>query len=219
MTVGKTSDPRDPRDSDRDCVLAWEAMPHALQGQLSPEQREWFDRHLARCAACREQFVQQQRLHRAMSLPVSLPLDEEAWLQRLLARIDDAEQPPSRNPLRANGLVGRVLVAAVLVQAVGLGVIGTRLWSMSPTPDYRTLSSDGASAPVDAIRLVPDPAMTVAEWDGLLRSSGLRVVAGPNDVGGYTVVATSATADRDILVTQLRGARGVLLAEPIAGTP
>src|SRR3546814_12624908 len=83
----------DPPDQGKDCVLAWEAMPHALQGNLTRPQADWLDRHLARCDPCRGQFAQEQRLQRAWMLPASAPVDAEAGLQRLFARIDQPDSP------------------------------------------------------------------------------------------------------------------------------
>lgn len=202
----------------KDCVLAWDAMPDALQGNLSPRQREWLDGHLACCESCRGQFAQQQRLERAMSLPLGLPVDMEGGLQRLLARIDKPVIPEARDPLRHAGWVGRALVAAVLVQAIGLGAMGAKLWSIEPAPAFRTLSEEAAPTPAGSIRVVPEPAMALSEWDALLRGNGLRVVAGPNAVGAYTLVASSGMAGRDALLQRLRAQRGVRFAEPVAGT-
>lgn len=202
---------------DRDCLLAWEAMPDALQGDLTARQGEWLDGHLARCEPCRGQFAQQQRLQRAMSLPVDLPIDAEAGLQRLLSRLDTPEIPQAPLP-RPAGLMTRALVAAMLLQAIGLGVMGARLWSLEPAPAYRTLGQDVAPSPAGAIRLVPDPAMKLADWDALLDGNGLRVVAGPNQAGAYTVVP-HPEAKRETLLQRLRATGGILLAEPVAGTP
>ena len=203
----------------KDCVLAWDAMPDALQGNLSPRQREWLDGHLACCDACRDQFAQQQRLERAMSLPPGLQVDMEGGLQRLLARIDTPAVPEARDSLRHAGWVGRALVAAVLVQAIGLGAMGAKLWSIEPAAAYRTLGDEAPPTPAGSIRLVPEPAMALSEWDALLRENRLRVIAGPNAVGAYTVVASSGTAGRVALLQRLRAHRGVRLAEPVTGTP
>lgn len=205
--------------SNKDCVLAWEAMPDALQGALTPRQAEWLDGHLARCDACREQFAQQERLRRALSLPVDLPIDAEADLQRLLSRIDNPDVSKAPDASRPAGLVGRALVAVMLLQTIGLGVLGAKLWSLGPAPAYRTLSQEAAPTSADAIRLVPDPAMKLADWDALLDANGLRVVGGPNAVGGYAVVPYSAVGSSDVLIRRLRATSGILLAEPLAGAP
>src|SRR3546814_14128454 len=89
-------------------------MPHALQGNLTRPQADWLDRHLARCDPCRGQFAQEQRLQRAWMLPASAPVDAEAGLQRLFARIDQPDSPALGQHLRVGGWAGRVLVAAVL---------------------------------------------------------------------------------------------------------
>jgi hypothetical protein len=73
--------------------------------------------------------------------------------------------------------------------------------------------------PDGSIRMVPEPAMALADWDALLHENGLRVVAGPNAVGAYTLVASSGLAGREALLQRLRAHRGVRLAEPVAGTP
>ena len=209
-----------PMNPNKDCVLAWEAMPDALQDALTAQQREWLDGHLAECGSCRAQFAQQQRLQRAMSLPAGVPVDVEAGLQRLFSRIDNPDIATARAPVHASGWAGRALVAAVVLQAIGLGVMGTKLWSLEqPASVYRTLSEEAAPAAAGSIRLVPDPAMTVADWDALLQANGLRVSAGPNDVGGYTVVPLADAAGREALVQRLRSAPGIRLAEPVAGTP
>jgi hypothetical protein len=204
----------------KDCVLAWEAMPDALQDGLTPQQREWLDGHLAECESCRAQFAQQQRLQRAMSLPAGVTVDMEAGLQRLFSRIDNPDIEATRDPVPASRWAGRALVAAVVLQAIGLGVMGTKLWSLEqPAPVYRTLSEEAAPAAAGSIRLVPDPDMSVADWDALLQANGLRVAAGPNDVGGYSVVPLAEAAGREALVQRLRSAPGIRLAEPVAGTP
>ncbi|MBE1161917.1 zf-HC2 domain-containing protein [Dyella acidiphila] len=206
-----------PTYSSQDCPRAWDAMPWVLQDSATPEQREWLDQHLAHCAACRAEFAQQTRLHRAMALPADVPVDAEAGLQRLLGRLDTPQQEPQR--LRVGGWLTRALAAAVLLQAIGIGAMGLKLWSGGNTAAYQTLSQAAAPVAPGAIRVVPDTSMTLADWNALLHSLQLQVVGGPNEVGAYTVApAASAPATRDAL-QQLRAARGVRLAEPVTDTP
>ncbi len=207
-------------DPGKDCVIAWDAMPSALQGSLAPALAGWLDAHLAECPACRAQFDKERHLQRAIRLPPAVRPDADAGLQRLLERID---RPGAAAPARARagGWGARALVAAVLVQAVGLGVMGARLWSLEPAPaaDYRTYTAEAAAPVAGSIRLVPDPAMRVSDWDALLRDNGLEVVAGPNAVGAYTVVPASGAAGREALVRRLRAVDGIRFAEPVADTP
>jgi hypothetical protein len=190
-------------------------MPWVLQGNASPQDNEWLTQHLAQCEACRVEFEQQSRLQLALSLPAEAAPDPNAGLERLMARLDQPEQVPQ--PVRAGAWLSRALVAAVLVQAIGIGILGAKLWSENPAPTYRTLSQDAAPAVQGSIHVIPDAGMKLADWDTLLRGLDLKVVDGPNDVGAYTVVATRGTA-QDTL-KRLRAAQGIRLAEPADPRP
>jgi hypothetical protein len=44
-----------------------------------------------------------------------------------------------------------------------------------------------------SLRFVPDPAVTLAEWNASLHSHALKFIDGPNDVGAYIEVSTAST--------------------------
>lgn len=209
-----------PLDSGKDCVHAWEMMPWVLQGSATQEQGAWLESHLAQCESCRAEFAQQSRLRLALSLPADVPVNADVGLGRLLARLDTADAPEARPRSRPPSWLSRALVAAVLVQALGIGVLGVKLWSMGgANPAYRTLSQETLPAAPGAIRVVPDASMTLADWSALLHALRLQVVSGPNDVGAYTVAPVSSASTAQHALQQLRTTRGILLAEPVAVTP
>lgn len=197
------------------CARAWEAMPWVLQGNAAPQDNEWLTQHLAQCEACRVEFEQQSRLRLALTLPTEVELDPNTGLERLMARLDQPE--PVSQPVRAGAWLSRALVAAVLVQAIGIGILGAKLWSENPQPVYRTLSQEFAPVVRGSIHVVPDAGMKLADWDALLRGLDLKVIDGPNDVGAYTVVAIRGSA-QDTL-TRLRATQGIRLAEPADARP
>jgi hypothetical protein len=211
-----------PMNTSQDCLRAWEAMPWVLQNSATHEQSELLKSHLARCESCRAEFAQQTRLRQAVSLPSDIPVDANAGLNRLLNRLD-APQLKETLPLASHSghWLMRAMVAAVLIQAIGLGVLGARLWSTgsSPAPAYRTLSQESAPVAPGAIRVVPDANMTLTDWNALLHSLQLQVVGGPNDVGAYMVAPKSSSAMTQHTLQQLRATRGIQLAEPVATTP
>ncbi len=208
-----------PKNSGSDCSSAWDAMPWVLQESASQEQNDWLMEHLAQCAACSAEFEQQRRLRLALSLPSDIPVDANAGLARLLNRLDSPEvETPLARP-RASGWLMRALVAAVLVQALGIGMLGAKLWSEGANPSYRTLSQASLPVPAGAIHVVPEASMKLADWDALLRTLRLQVVGGPNDVGAYTVVSTGSVAAQGQTLQQLRASRGIRLAEPVNDTP
>jgi hypothetical protein len=192
-------------------------MPWVLQDSAPQEQSAWLTEHLAQCEACREEFAQQSQLRLALALPTDVQLDPEVGLKRLMTRIDDQVQETTAHA-RSGTWFQRALVAAVLVQALGIGVLGVKLWSEDAAQPYRTLSQLSPVAMPGAIHVVPDANMKLADWDSLLHSLQLQVVGGPNDVGAYTVVPEHATATQDTL-QQLRAMRGIRLAEPATTSP
>lgn len=208
-----------PMDTGQDCLRAWEAMPWVLQESAPDEQREWLNAHMSHCQSCRAEFAQQQRLRLAMSLPTDIHVDAKAGLQRLMDRIDAPEQRVLTHRTRGNGWLARGLVAAVLVQAIGIGVLGAKLYSTGEKPAYQTLSQESAPVAAGSIRVVPDANMSLTDWNALLRTLHLQVVGGPNEVGAYTVAPLSAASTTQQAVQQLRATRGIRLAEPIASNP
>ena len=202
----------------RDCVRAWDTMPWVLQNSATQEQGEWLKDHLAHCESCSAEFAQQSRLQRALLLPVDLPLDANAGLKRLLGRLDTADAQDESVRMRSGSWLSRALVAVVLIQALGIGTLGIKLWSTDNSPAYRTLSQEPVPVAPGAIRIVPDTAMTLANWNALLHSLRLQVVGGPNDVGAYTV-APMGSASTTRTLQQLRATQGIRLAEPVAVTP
>ena len=210
------------KDVGRDCTRAWEAMPWVLRGDASMAQDDWLKMHLAGCAACRDEFAQQERLREALALPPDLDVDAEAGLARLLARIDASEAaPPVKRRIGSSSWLVRGLMAAVIVQAVGIGVLGVKLRGEAPPPAaYRTLSQDTAPVAAGSLRVVPQSTMKVSDWNAFLHTFHLRVTGGPNDVGAYTLAPLDGEAPLTAQTLQrLRATPGIRFAEPVSGAP
>jgi hypothetical protein len=208
-----------PEDNSKDCARTWEAMPWALQSNATEDQEVWLTEHLAQCESCCEAFAQESRLRLAISLPSGIPVNADAGLRRLLARIEAPDGQETSLRSRSGNWLTRALVAAVLVQAIGIGVLGAKLWSETEHATYHTLSQKSLTVPPGAIHVVPDATMKLSDWNALLHSLGLRVVGGPNAVGAYTVVAMENTAAPQSTLQKLRATNGIRLAEPATTTP
>ena len=205
-------------NSGRDCVRAWEAMPWVLQDSATQKQRDWLQSHLAQCESCRAEFAQQNRLRRAMALPSDVVVDANVGLKHLLSRLDAPGQQDAGHAMRSGNRLSRALIAVVLIQALGIGALSMQWWSTGGNPPYQTLAQAPSPPAAGAIRVVPDAAMTLADWNALLHTLRLQVVSGPNAVGAYAVAPADSTSTTQVL-QQLRATRGIRLAEPVAATP
>jgi len=202
----------------KDCTRAWEIMPWVLQATAPPEQGEWLMHHLAQCESCSTEFAQQSRLRSALALLADVAVDVDTGLKHLFERLDAPEPGTLPARLQWGGRLTKALAVAVLVQAIGIGVLGARLW-WDQTPQYRTLSQPASLEPAGAIRVAPEASMTLADWNKLLHDFDLRVVDGPNEVGAYTVVAKGSPATSARLLQELRASHSIRLAEPVGDTP
>jgi hypothetical protein len=200
----------------------WAMIPWVVNGTAEAAQCRRLELHAAGCADCREELAFQRLLQQGMRAETGPPHAAEPALQRLLARIDQAEPLPSRVNEGWQGR--RWLVAAVLVQAIGLSVLGTLQWQHAGSADYQTLSQTssqafsqtGAEAAPARIRLVPSPEMRLAELQALLSRTQMRVV----DTDGSAAILGLAPAPGASLslvqsLALLRAEPGVRLAEPV----
>ncbi len=202
------------------CMRAWEAMPWVSDERAPHSEGDWLRKHLASCSSCRAAFEHQRLLQRALALPADPGVDAQDGLRHLLARIEAPE--PQELPVRlasSPGWLTQGLLAAVLIQAVGLAVVAAKVWPPPHAPVYRTLGQEPVPAAAATIRVVPDAAMALTDWNALLHVLKLRVVGGPDAAGAYTVAPLGAAATTRHTLQQLRATRGVKLAEPLHSSP
>src|SRR3546814_18860334 len=100
-----------------------------------------------------------------------------------------------------------------------MSVMGAKLWSMDPAPAYRRYSQEAAPTPGGSIRLVTDPSMQVADWDALLHAQGRPLVAGSNEVVGYTAASRPGRCGRGGTIGKQGPHPGALPHALVAGPP
>jgi len=168
-----------------------------------------------------------------MAQPNAPDVDASDSWQRLRSRLDAASQPPAvervarRHPRRAGFGGMQWLIAAMVVQAIGLGALGAAWWSRPSAPApmpagaYRTLSAPEAAVPAATIRVVFAPELTMAQLRAVLSATRLQVLAGPNEVGVFTLgpAGDSNRAATEAALRELRASPQVRFAEGIASAP
>jgi len=194
-------------------------MPWVLNGQADATQQAEVAQHLSHCPACREEMARQRQLQAALQLPAPSAPDAERGLDRLMQRIELASAAPAPAPAAASrpartSRLSLALAACVALQAVAIAVLAPRAWH-APNDEYRLLSQ--AVPLVKAqLRVLPAPQLSLAEWQALLQSEQLQVVAGPNALGAYALGTTTPKVDMPALLARLRSRADLRLVEPLA---
>ena len=222
----------------------WELTPWYANGTLPDADRERVEDHAAGCRRCQEEIETCLRMAAAIKgLGEVTPSPHPVQLQRVLARIGEAEQAESRERTK-HGVPRRTLAAlvaaaprpwrgALAAQAAIIVVLaGLLFWSglrgarpaasaaSAPPATYQTLS-DPAPPPAAggrvALHVMFSPRATEKEIRDLLLAVHGELTAGPSPFGVYTVEVAAAGHPASVVLTRLRSDSVVILAEPAAG--
>jgi hypothetical protein len=164
---------------------ALELLPWFVNGTLTGAEREAVEQHTRACIACRRELKEQQRLHAAVRARRTVDVSAEAGFDRLNAELDGAtraERPRWR-------VRYATAVPFAVAAAAGLAVLAILLL-LNPLPtldgNYSTLATPPAS---DAalLDIVFAGDTTAAEIQELLDDIRGEIVAGPSEIGRYSV--------------------------------
>jgi hypothetical protein len=165
---------------------AFELLPWLVNGTLGAAERDAVDEHVRACIACRRELREQQRLQAALRAQPIVHLSGQAGLERLDSRLD--AMPASRR----RGWAARYRNARPFAIAAGIGValLGALLW-LTPLPrigaeTYTTLATP-QRVEAALLDVVFSEQTTAAEMRTLLAQVDGEIVAGPTEVGRYTV--------------------------------
>jgi hypothetical protein len=215
----------------------WLSLPWLANGRLSQAERDRLEPHVQTCAACREELALQRHFCNALTEPDRVTYAPGPSFRKLMERIDGATPPvrkannverlktPARRsdnrvPMwRPPGLAW----AASFVLALGLTGALTSMYESS-RPLYETHTNSPRTAP-NVLHIAFDRSVTVGEAEEALRSTGARIVEGPDSHGIFGIapsaVATGETLPEHIghemhlLSARLRADPRVRWVEPI----
>lgn len=201
-------------------------MPWYVNGSIGERERQRVDAHLAVCARCRDDLIQERRIYQGMTAETAVEFMPAASLKRLQARLDGVvpaapPQPqtdvpaagkPARRPLPWQGL----MAASVAVMAAALSLLAADRWlqfrARTAAPNYYTVTTPAPHAPGEVIRAVFSPTITLVELQALLDEAQLRIISGPTEAGVYSLAANSRLPVSSSLAL-LRGHAKVRFAE------
>jgi hypothetical protein len=171
---------------------AFELLPWLVNGTLLGRERDAVEEHARACIACRRELKEQQRLHVAVRARRTADVSAEAGFDRLSRDLEAAARSTSLWRKRYAATT-RFAVAA----AAGLAVLALLVW-FTPLPRldglYSTLATSPANQPA-LLDVVFAEDTTAAEMQALLDDIGGEIVAGPTELGRYSVRVGGAADD------------------------
>ena len=221
---------------------AWRSLPWLANGRLSQAERDQIEPHVRTCAACREELAFQRLLCNVLTEPDRVTYAPGPSFRKLMDRIDGTAPPARKNQERDKASVASIrrqadkpislstwrppglAWAASFILAIGLGGIVTSVYRSSQ-PLYKT-HTDVAHSTVNVLHISFDRSVTVGEAETALRSSGARVVEGPDSSGIFgvtpdnlahgTVTPERVSEELRVLSARLHADPRVRWVEPIA---
>jgi len=181
-------------------------LPWYLNGTIGEHDRQRIDAHLRACAACREDLLQESRVHQAVAAESGVEYMPAASLKRLQARLDGlggeaavpdatAESARRRQPIRRSMPWRGWMAASIVAMSVALGAILADQWiqfrARELSFNYHTVTTTVPRAPEEVIRAVFSPTITLVELQAILDEAQLRIISGPTEAGVYSLAAKS----------------------------
>ena len=217
---------------------AWGSLPWLANGRLSQAERDKIEPHVRTCAACREELAFQRLLCNVLTEPDRVTYAPGPSFRKLMDRIDgtapSAREPreykapaaPARRRTNSHLSLWRppgLAWAASFILAIGLGGVATTVYRSSQ-PLYKTHTDNVHAAP-NVLHISFDRSVTVGEAEEVLRTSGARVVEGPDGTGIFgiapgNIASGKVTPERvsqemRVLATRLHADPRVRWVEPI----
>ena len=215
----------------------WMALPWLANGRLGPSERSMAEEHVRTCSACAAELERQHLLCAALTEPERVTHAPGPSFRKLMERIDGAA--PARSPrelpvprpralrpvLAAAWRPPGLAWAATFVFALGVGILAPTFYRWSQ-PAYSTYTST-PRAHADVLHIAFERSLSVGEVAELLRSSGARIVEGPDGsgifgvapVGADTHTAAEVSPQLRALATRLQADARVRWIEPLSQDP
>jgi hypothetical protein len=216
----------------------WLLLPWLATGRLSPGERELAQDHIRHCNECVRELRLQRLISGAFTEPDRVTYAPGPSFRKLMQRIDqDASARRSPRHRRMGGQSWAARLASVsLWRPPGLawaasfllvfgitGMLATAYhWS---EPIFRTHTDRPVGIPAHILHIWLDRSLTIGNVEELLRTSGARIVEGPDKTGilGVTPVGVTPgqTSEKSVnrqlrsLSSRLRSDSRVLWVQPL----
>jgi hypothetical protein len=206
------------------CEEVRSSLPWLVTGRLPEGDAQALRSHLDGCSGCRAELAFEQRLRALVGSESAVELAPQGAMRKFFERLDSLEPgvptaAPTQAPSQSRWRIAAAVV--VVVQAVGLAALATRVAvqdaRLAAPPVYVTQTAASVPAHGPRLRVVVDPALSVSNFERLLRGIDAEIVAGPSQAHVYTLALPATTAPREVAerAESLRQNPAVRFAEPV----
>ena len=183
-------------------LLTWQVI-----GRLNGDDLTWLSAHLETCGHCRAEQRVQRRIRDAVAAQPVVEFAPQASFNRLWQQIEaDASMENPHAPtegaatgrrVQASSSRGYWLKGLAAAQAAAIVLLVAALWQGRPesfAPVYRTVTDQSGELPGEGqVKAIFADQVRLADVKEILAGANMRIVAGPNDSGVYTLVGAQAS--------------------------
>jgi hypothetical protein len=175
---------------------ALELIPWLVNGSLRDDERSVLEHHVNGCLPCRAELKQQRALAALVARQRDAHLSPAAGFDALMRRADARVVPLFSRHL--------AIAASVAIALLGGAALLVYLPNDPAEPAFSTLAREGDGARLDIVFAAN---VTEAQMRAIVRDIGGSIVAGPSDVGRYTVELTAPEASHETVERLLASLR------------
>lgn len=161
----------------------YELLPWLANGSLAATERDSVESHVRSCIVCRRELKELERLRQAVRSQPTLHLSAEGGLDKLQRQLD--REAASRPVRRDTGYAPFFRFAAVA--SVGVAFLSVLLWLAPNVPNQQGYTTLGTPSELAQIDVIFNQQTAAADIQALLQTVDGEIVAGPSQVGRYSV--------------------------------
>ena len=189
---------------------AHELLPWYVNGTLEHAERKLVEAHVQDCLTCHLELEKERELRELVKATHAVDVSAEAGFHRLSRRLDNGAYPCNHSFKRAladwwknSAITSRLALATCSLAAVGALIWGTMPLLVTPL-ESEYLALTGTARVENQVDIIFADDVTETEIRALLSEINGSIVAGPTQIGRYTVRLEDTTLYHEGLTALIR---------------
>ena len=192
---------------------AYELLPWYLNGTLEDAERARVESHVRTCLTCHRELKEERGLSELIASSATVELSAEAGFDRLSTSLDASrETPRSTERSELERWVGwpSFATAGLVTATIGILVLVGIAWLVLPvtsqSPGFVTLTGDTRAS--NHLDVIFASEITEPDMRALLSEFDATIIAGPTEIGRYTIRLNDAAINDERVVNIVQAMNG-----------